>query len=409
MKRILNVFLLLSLPIILFSNQEEAEMSGIDPWTGYPVLEQQKSSIPKAPLLLIPDSNADVVGMFSPYDGTYIGNIIVDDPTGLNYDLQTPINAIQGPAAYIFLSDQVSDAVYAFDASGNFLYIAADTSDGLDNVRGIAFRNDTLFVTCGGTGNKAIFMFSGPLQFAGFFVPNGTIDPFDIFFLQDSSALVADIEGSTDNVRLYDASGSFVKQIIPINFPEQIISDPVLPGEFLVAGFSANNVTDFDTSGTVFRTLPFSGARGVYRLGNGNILATSSVGVVELDSATGAQISVKYTGQCRFIELCETGLGVEEPVEQHSGISVLRLFPNPFSNNLEINFSLTDPQFVSVSIYSITGTKVRVLSEGMLAAGNHSFYWDGQDGSGNNCVNGTYFITLSTPEGEMREKVDFVK
>ncbi|MBN2364138.1 T9SS type A sorting domain-containing protein [candidate division WOR-3 bacterium] len=407
MKRLISVMFLLSLPIMIFANQEEAEMSGINPWTGKQVYE--KSSMPKASVLLIPDSNADVVGMFSPYDGTYIGNIIVDDPTGLNYDLQTPINAIQGPSNIIFLSDQVSDAVYAFDSLGNFLYIAADASDGLDNVRGIAFRNDTLFVTCGGTGNKAIFMFSGPHSSAGFFVPAGTIDPFDIFFLSDGSALVADIEGSSDNVRLYDASGSFVKQIISINFPEQIISDPVQPGEFLVAGFSANNVTDFDTSGTIFRTLPFSGARGVYRLGNGNILATSSVGVVELDSATGAQIAVKYSGQCRFIELYETGLGVEEPVEQHTGINVLRLFPNPFANSLEINISLTYPQFVSVSIYSVNGSKVRVLNEGMLDAGNHSFYWDGHDGTGNDCINGTYFITLSTPEGEMREKVDFIK
>ncbi len=409
MKFLLPVLLVFSLPVLAFSSSEDAEISGVNPWTGEEMPVYQKTSVPRASFLLIPDSNADVVGMFSPFDGAYLGNIIVDDPTGINYDLSTPLNAIQGPANYIFLSDQVSDAVYAFDSLGNFLYIAADATDGIDNVRGIDFRNDTLFVTCGATGKKAIFMFSGPHQFTGYFVPNGTIDPFDIFFLSDGSALVADIEGTTDNVRLYDPSGIFVKQIIPINFPEQLNTDPVLPGAFLVAGFSANNITDFDTSGAVFRTLPFSGARGVYRLGNGNILATSSAGVVELDSATGAQVAVKYSGQCRFIELYETGMGVEEPIRQPTGIKTFRAFPNPFDDDLEISFNLISSQYVMVNIYSVLGSKVRTLSEGILSPGDHSFTWNGRDDGGNDCVSGVYFITISTPEGDIKEKVDYLR
>ncbi|MBN1619198.1 T9SS type A sorting domain-containing protein [candidate division WOR-3 bacterium] len=409
MKFFLSVLITLSLPVMAFSSHEEAEISGVNPWTGEEIPVYQKSSVPRASFLLIPDSQADVVGMFSPFDGAYLGNIIVDDPTGINYDLSTPINAIQGPGNFIFLSDQVSDAVYAFDTLGNFLYVAADTSDGIDNVRGIDFRNDTLFVTCGATGSKAIYIFSGPHQFAGFFVPAGTIDPFDIFFLSDGSALVSDIEGSTDNVRLYNPSGTFVKQIISINFPEQINQDPVLPGEFLVAGFSANNITDFDTSGTVFRTLPFNGARGVYRLGNGNILATSSAGVVELDSLTGAQIAVKYTGQCRFIELYQTGMGVEEQIGQPTEIKTYRVFPNPFDGDLNVSFSLLSRQYVCVSVYSVLGSKVRTLSEGVLSPGEHSLKWNGRDDGGNDCVSGVYFITISTPEGEIKEKVDYLR
>ena len=250
-------------------------------------------------VLLIPESSSDSIGLYDPYDGTFLRNLCeIPKIYGTSY---TPSNAVQGPDGNIYLSDQVQDAVFMIDTAGNYLGVYADATDGLNNIRGIAFRGNHLFVT-NGTGTVSTMEFSGPHTFVRYFINDGS-DPFDIYFLPDGRALLSDIAGTTDNVRLYDTNGVYIRNIFSINFPEQIQADPILPGDFLVAGFSTNNIQDFDTTGTVYKTWPLSGARGVYRLGNGNVLGTYGSGIVEIDSGTGAIIQTEHGGSGRFIEL----------------------------------------------------------------------------------------------------------
>jgi len=247
-------------------------------------------------VLLIPESTNDVVGMYDPFDGTYLGNLIVNSPALLS----TPINAIPGPDGNIYLSDQVSDAVFVYDTLGVYLYTYADASDGLNNIRGIDFRDGHLFVT---SGDDYVREFSGPHTFVRDFIADGS-DPFDILFLDDGRSLLCDIQLTTDNVRLYDTSGTLINQIFSVDFPEQVQFDEMLPGEFLNASFSDNVITDFELNGTIINTLPYSGGpRGIYRLGNGNLLATNGMGIHELDPVTGAIIQTENTGSGRFIEL----------------------------------------------------------------------------------------------------------
>jgi hypothetical protein len=249
-------------------------------------------------VLLIPESGEDVVGMYDPYDGTYLGDLIIEDT--LLFDFSTPINAVPGPDNNIYVSDQLEDAVYVFDTSGAYLYTYADASDGLNNIRGIDFRNGHLFVT---SGDDYVREFSAPHTVVRDFIADGS-DPFDILFLEDGRSLLCDIQGTTDNVRLYDTSGTFLYQLFPVNFPEQVQFDDVLPGAFLTAAFSANTITDFELDGTIIATIPFAGnPRGVYRLGNGNLLGTNGAGIHELDPVTGAIIQTENTGSGRFIEL----------------------------------------------------------------------------------------------------------
>ena len=252
------------------------EESGIElPETPEPAVSVKPSedqipvlnNIPQDSVLLIPETNADVVGMYDPYDGTYLGDVI--NGSGI---LTFPINAIQGPDDNIYVSDQTADGVFVFDTSGTYLYTYCDGTDGLDNVRGIDFRNDTLFVT---SGDDYVAMFHGAHNRLADFI-NGGMDPFDIYFLDDGRALVADITG--DAIRLYDADGTFISSIVSsLDFPEQVIYDDLAPGDFLNATFvTGNQITDFDIDGTIQQTTVWEYGRGVHRLGNGNLLATSS-------------------------------------------------------------------------------------------------------------------------------------
>ncbi|UCC78991.1 MAG: T9SS type A sorting domain-containing protein [Candidatus Zixiibacteriota bacterium] len=250
-------------------------------------------SIPPDGALMIPESGSDVVGLYDPFDGTFLGNLIFGSGT-----LATPINAIQGSDGNIYVSDQISDGVFVYDTTGAYLYTYCDGSDGLDNVRGIDFRNDTLFVTSGG---DYVAMFDAPHSRLPDFISGG-INPFDIYFLEDGQALVSCLS-SPAGVRLYDANGSFVSTVISVSFPEQTQLDELDPGDFLNASFSSNVVSDFDIDGTIYQTTPLSSGRGAYRLGNGNLLVTSSAGVREMEPGTGNVIEIENTGQARFIEL----------------------------------------------------------------------------------------------------------
>lgn len=390
--------LLLAVPVFALSADEAMEESGESGSIGDIQGEGSKTPPSRSMVLLIPDSTTDAVGMYDPNDGTYLGDFIVDDPSGTQYDFQTPINAIEGPGGLIFVSDQLSDAVYAFDNEGNFLYTAAAT--GLNNVRGIDFRNDTLFVT---SGDDYIAMFSGPDQFAGNFIQDGS-DPFDILFTDEvtsGSAIVTDIQGSTDNVRHYDADGTLIGELFSDNFPEQVQADAGNPGYYFAVSFSGNIITRFQIDGTIASTIPFSGGRGVYRLGNGNLLATSGTGVHEINPSTGSIIETEFSGSGRFIELADvTYTGTSDETVEPVSISGAAFYPNPFTETLSIGVTLPSASVVTVAIYSLDGRLVESITPGVLSQGNHMLEWNA-----GSLENGIYLVRLSTPGGTFTEKV----
>lgn len=329
------------------------EEQGVEAAAGSQVFNKQP--LGRAPVLLIPESTNDVVGMYDPYDGTYLGDIIIDDTTGINYDLSTPINAVQGPDNNIYLSDQVSDAVFVFDTLGNYLMTYADASDTLNNIRGIDFRNGHLFVT---SGDDYVAEFDGPHSLVGYFIQDGS-DPFDILFLDDGRSLLCDIQGTTDNVRLYDTTGTLLYEVFSVDFPEQVQVDPILPGAFLNASFSGDIITDFDLDSTITAQFSFNSGRGIYRLGNGNLLATNGSGVFELDSATGVQVEQENTGSGRFIELYSVAASIEEGEINKPEFFRLTISPNPFTagTNIELlGAGLERP--VGIEVYDVSGRLV---------------------------------------------------
>jgi len=367
----------------------------------------QKADPPRTQVLLIPDSGADVVAMFDPYDGTYWGDIIVDDSTGTNYDFSTPINAVEYDE-HIFVSDQVSDAVYCFDETGTFVALIADDTY-LNNVRGIDFRDDTLYVT---SGDDYVAMFSGPMQFEGYFIQDGT-DPFDIMFVDEvesGSALYCDIQGTSDNVRHYYADGTLYQELFQVAFPEQVQVDILNPGYYLMASFSDDVINQFTIDGTITDSWAFDGGRGVFRLGNGNLLATNGSGVHELDASTGAIIETEYSGSGRFIELADlAGVAIGETTFEGVLSPEITLSPNPFSQQLSIGFSLGEAANVRVDVYNISGRIVSTIEPGGLGAGSHILTWDGTSEGGTPLGQGIYFVRLTTPGQVVTRKVNLIR
>lgn len=259
-------------------------------------------SVQAGEVLLIPESTNDTVGMYDPFDGSYLGDLITGHP-----DFGTPLNAIQGPDGRIYVSDQVADAVLVFDTEGTFIETYADSTDGLNNIRGIDFYQGNLYVT---SGDDFIAIFSAAHTREADFFSSG-YDPFDIFLLDDGKALVADIMGTTDNVSLFNADGTVDHLIFSVNFPEQIQRLP--GGNYICAGFSENMIITFDVSGSIAQ-VPYISPRGVLELGNGNWLVSGSDGIYEVDPITGNEVTTIRTGVSgRYIELVDLPGGEPTP------------------------------------------------------------------------------------------------
>ena len=95
-----------------------------------------------------------------------------------------------------------------------------------------------------------------------------------------------------------------------------------------------------------------------------------------------------------------------EPDNNNSGpVSVLTIFPNPFSTQTGISFSLAENQPVKLTIYDQTGRMVFDLSIPGLSAPNPTISWDGKDQSGNILPNGMYLIHLQAGNHKYLQKL----
>lgn len=225
-------------------------------------------------VLLIPDLGEDSVGMYSPEDGTYLGDFIPPGTGTEPYDLESPNCAAQGPDGRIYVSDQVADAIVRFEPDGTFESIFADATDGLDNVRGIDFRDAELFASVSPSTQPFVARFDLEGNRLADFVADSS-NPFDLLFLPNRTMLLADIE-EPDNVRLYDVDATSYAELFSINFPQQI--QPLPNGNFVVAGWSEAH--EFEIDGTIVRTITdLDSSSGIYPLDNGQWLLSSDAGV----------------------------------------------------------------------------------------------------------------------------------
>ncbi len=257
-----------------------------------------------ADYLMVVESTNDRIMLFNPTNGDLVdADFIVDAP-----NFSTPIEALLSPALTILTSNQVGDNVVIHDTAGAFInvFYGGNTSV-LDNIRGIAFTPgfNSLLVTVGdGANSDAVAEFSPGGIYTGNFIDSasgGLLSPFDIVF-RTNDCLVAGI--NSDAVHRYDLSGNPLGIFASgISFPEQI---EFLPnGNVLVVNFSTPNsgIIVYDSIGTQLSVLSgITGNRGVFALGNGNILTTNGAGVHEIDGVTGALIRTVLPGVSgRFI------------------------------------------------------------------------------------------------------------
>lgn len=84
-------------------------------------------------------------------------------------------------------------------------------------------------------------------------------------------------------------------------------------------------------------------------------------------------------------------------------------YPNPFNPATAIRFSIARTSEVNLSIYSITGQRVRTLIQGAKESGFYAIEWDGSDDTGNRVGSGVYLCVLKSGRQTRSQKMVIVR
>jgi hypothetical protein len=119
----------------------------------------------------------------------------------------------------------------------------------------------------------------------------------------------------------------------------------------------------------------------------------------EYSGTTGKQIwfdNIHITNLDTAIVRQNGVLGVER-IREQTGL-YLKVTPNPMKYTATISYTLPGKSHISVSIFSLTGVKIRTLANETQIPGYQSLTWDGCSDSGTPAQSGIYICTLTASE-----------
>lgn len=90
-------------------------------------------------------------------------------------------------------------------------------------------------------------------------------------------------------------------------------------------------------------------------------------------------------------------------------VQLLKNYPNPFNPRTTIRFEIPQRMEYSLSVYDVTGRKVKTLSHGQSTAGFHEVTWDGTNQADKQVSSGIYFYRLQAGKTIRVEKMMYLK
>lgn len=114
-----------------------------------------------------------------------------------------------------------------------------------------------------------------------------------------------------------------------------------------------------------------------------------------ISEATGYSVISYLENETEF----DTGTGTDQESEDLGASSseypvIEKAYPNPFSEELTIQYRTAAPAHVNVSVYDTMGRLVSTVTEGAVPAGAASVSWNGSTDSGANAAAGRYFVVV---------------
>lgn len=82
-----------------------------------------------------------------------------------------------------------------------------------------------------------------------------------------------------------------------------------------------------------------------------------------------------------------------------NGLTMIKMGPNPFTWQLNIDFKVLYETHLNIQIFDITGKLLRTLYDSKVGNGLHHIAWNGKDNAGNELQSGIYVVRFYTTNG----------
>lgn len=112
-----------------------------------------------------------------------------------------------------------------------------------------------------------------------------------------------------------------------------------------------------------------------------------------------------------FMDTSKTYYGpfVVQTGKAPSAFQLSQNYPNPFNPSTEIQYAITEPGHVTLTIFNLLGKEVKTLVDEDKPAGIYQVQWDGKDALGKETPSGIYFYRITAGEKSEIRKMTKIK
>ena len=208
-------------------------------------------------------------------------------------------------------------------------------------------------------------------------------------------------------VQLKSFTGQIRKSIIYLNW--------TVSSEFNNLGFELYRKTDTDSNFVLIQSYQTDAALK----SKGNSTTPQHYGTIDLIPSSSLStiwyrlMQVDYSGirtELKTIQLKISQHQHDSKSSFHPDQYVIYPnFPNPFNSSTIIPVQLARPVKISVSVFDLSGKRIKTLFQGYRQAGIHTFVWDGTDNRGVSVPSGVYVFDLLTNNLHFTRKMLLVR
>lgn len=266
----------------------------------------------------------------------------------------------------------VDGTIYAIVVTENGLYIGGEfTSVGGTTANNLAYWDGSAWHTemgIDGTVNTLAVAPNGDLYVGGEFTAPDPLDSRNILRWSDGnwSALDEGADGIVYVLRLYNG-------------------DLYVGGEFRTVGtVKAAGIAQWNIANAEWSAVS-TGVGGAFQT------SVRGIDIFDGDLYIGGEFPM--AGGVQSWNIARYGKyisDVDQPSDEHTVRAGLSGYPNPSDGEVHLSVALPEPGFVTLRIYTATGTEVARPIDGALEAGRHNIIWNPAD-----LPNGTYFAQLT--------------
>lgn len=148
-------------------------------------------------------------------------------------------------------------------------------------------------------------------------------------------------------------------------------------------------------NGMVYAVNWKAGSVSGFNLGTGQmVFSDDSESYLKECIIAGGKLFVGTLGKVVAFEHYGTGIHPLQ-TERRKSPELLRNWPNPFHQSTSFRFHLDQADVLDISVYDLTGKKVKTISAKKHEAGSHTLTWDGTNDSHQRVPSGIYMLRLT--------------